>query len=127
MCIRDRSRRAVGESWGYFHSVEEFGEDAKRDEFQISILDLGFLISKSEILKSEMTSQSLSKPTTADSYDRRIALFTIAWTLAAIILIVLTWRLWTGAAEFPQIPLLESLIRAPLIADWVALLSLIHI
>ena len=83
------------------------------------------MISKSEILKSEMTSQSLSKPTTADSYDRRIALFTIAWTLAAIILIVLTWRLWTGAAEFPQIPLLESLIRAPLIADWVALVVLL--
>lgn len=39
-------------------------------------------------------------------------------------LIALTWRLWTGGSEFPQIPLLESLISAPLFADSVALVVL---
>jgi hypothetical protein len=41
------------------------------------------------------------------------------------VLIALTWRLWTGGSEFPQVPLLESLISAPLLADWVALLVLV--
>jgi len=64
---------------------------------------------------------SLSKTTHADSHDRRFALFTMFWTIAAIILIGLTWRLWTGVSTFPKVPLLETLISVPLFADWIAM------
>jgi len=43
------------------------------------------------------------------------------WTIAAIILIGLTWRLWTGVSTFPKVPLLETLISVPLFADWIAM------
>lgn len=32
----------------------------------------------------------------------------------------LTWRLWVGASDFPQVPLLASLTGVPLLADWIA-------
>jgi hypothetical protein len=39
----------------------------------------------------------------------------------AAALIVATWRLWTPQDQFPQIPILESLCRAPAWLDWLAL------
>ena len=61
----------------------------------------------------------------ADQADRRIALFTTIWSTATLILISVTWRLWTGTSNFPQVPLLEPLISAPLIVDWIALAATI--
>ena len=61
----------------------------------------------------------------ADQPDRRIALFTTIWTAATLILLSVTWRLWTGTSEFPQVPLLELLVSAPLFVDWIALVAVI--
>ena len=60
-----------------------------------------------------------------DQPNRRIAFFTTIWTVATLILIGVTWKLWTGTSEFPQVPLLEPLISAPLFVDWIALAALV--
>ena len=40
----------------------------------------------------------------------------------------MTWRLWVGAGDFPQVPLLLCLTGVPLLADWIALaLTLISV
>ena len=52
-------------------------------------------------------------------------MFTTIWTAATLILISVTWRLWTGTSEFPQVPLLMSLVAAPLFVDWIALAAII--
>ena len=47
------------------------------------------------------------------------------WSAATLTLISLTWRLWTGDSKFPQVPLLEPLVTAPLFLDWIALVAFI--
>ena len=60
-----------------------------------------------------------------DNHNTRLAWFTIIWTSATIVLISLTWRLWTGLSDFPQVPIFSWLIEWPLFADWIALTVLI--
>ncbi len=59
--------------------------------------------------------------TAAAIFDRRADRFTAVWTLGVLVLIAVTFRLWLGVSDFPQIPLLVSFVGVPLIADWVAL------
>jgi hypothetical protein len=49
--------------------------------------------------------------------DRRLAWFTVLWTSATIVLVGLTWRLWTGTSDFPQVPLFSWLVDFPPIVD----------
>lgn len=51
----------------------------------------------------------------------RFGVFTAAWSTGFLILVAATWRLWIGAANFAMVPLLESLVDAPLSVDWIAL------
>ena len=78
--------------------------------------------SKQLTLPDQTPNQPLSKAeTAAASFDRRADSFTAAWTLGFLVLIASTFQLWLGGSDFPQIPLLPSLVGAPLISDWIAL------
>ena len=73
-------------------------------------------------MRDQTPNQPLSRPdTVAANLDRRADSFTAVWTLGVLVLIAVTFQLWLGVSDFPQIPLLQSLVNAPLIADWIAL------
>ena len=40
-----------------------------------------------------------------------------------LLLLAITWRLWTPQTEFPQIPFFSWLVDVPGVADWIALLG----
>ena len=40
-----------------------------------------------------------------------------------LLLLAITWRLWTPQTEFPQIPFFSWLVDIPGFVDWVALLG----
>ena len=56
-----------------------------------------------------------------DAVDRRWLLFQMIWSLATVLLILATAPLWMGAANFPQVPLLETLIGSSFLIDGCAL------
>lgn len=61
---------------------------------------------------------------TPHRYDRRFAGVTLLWSLATVILVGLTWKLWLGTSDFPQVPIFGWLVGWPLVVDWVLLSGL---
>ncbi len=57
--------------------------------------------------------------------ERRWSVLTMLWSAATITMIGLTWRLWTGESNFPQIPLIQSLTPVPKFVDWIGLMILL--
>lgn len=54
-------------------------------------------------------------------FERPIAWFTVLWSSASLMLVCLTWRLWTATSSFPQVPLFRWLVHCPIIVDWLLL------
>ena len=64
--------------------------------------------------------KSSAKRSIQSDQEQRLVVYCRIMAGFALLLLAVTWRLWTPQIVFPQIPFFEFLVSTPSTVDWVA-------